>query len=364
MRYLILMGILCLIFSCSSNNTVVSNKNVSSDKILQVSSDVNFSADVSELYEQISSVKLQIKGREFLESIDKIEIKQNKIFVLNRFGANAGLYAFDANSGRFLGTYGERNDGIGSYSTPYDFIVDEANNKMEMLTLGKILIFDLNDFEYLATTSVQYSAVRFKKDQGNYLFIRGGRQEPYFTFVNYSENKEYSFFEDGGPAHHNYPYNPFIEGYSDTYLQLNYCNQIYKITDNNLLEERYKFIFDGNSLDQDYVNSFQSPQAIREQMASSKIVKEFFFELKDHLYFSFVHDQRQFVKMIAKETGKEITYDVMNISNSVTNEKFPPFIINQSGNQLIAIKSLENDQAEISHDFEVFLISIKKQPFL
>lgn len=363
MRYLILMGIICFLFSCSSNNVIVSNKDLSGDKVLQVSSGVNFSEDVSELYQVVSSVKLQLKGREFLESIDKIEIKQNKVYVLNRFGANAGLYAFDASTGEFLSSYGERNDGIGSYSIPYDFIVDDTNNKMEMLTLGKILIFDLNNFEYIETKPVQYSAVRFKKDNGNYLFIRGGRQEPYFTYVSYNDNKEYSFFEDGGPSHHNYPYNPFIEGYSDTYVQLNYCNQIYKVTDENLLEERFKFIFDGQSLDQEYVNKFQSPQAIREQMASSKIIKEFFFELKDYLYFSFVHDQKQFVKIIAKETGKEVTYDVMKISNSVTNEKYPPFIINQRGDQLIAIKSLENDQAEISHDFEVFLMTIKDQKF-
>lgn len=363
MRNLILIGILLTVIACNSSNTVVNESELTNGNVLRSSGVANFNGDISRLYEVTSSVKLKLKGRDFLESIDKIEQYGGKLYVLNRFGVHAGLYAFDANTGDFLGSYGEKNDGIGSYSVPYDFDIDEKSNTMELLTLRKILVFNLDSFEYLKTSVVAYSAVRFKKQGDNYFFVRGGREEPYFTYVDYQVGKEYSYFEDGGPSHHNYPYNAIIEGYSNTYVQLNYCNQVYKISEDNTLKERYKVVFDGQSLDQDYVNSLQSPQEIREEMSSSKIVKEFFFELKDYFYFSFIYNQQQFVNVISKTTGKEITYNVTKVSNDLTDEEYPPFIVNQSGDQLIAIKSLENDQSETDHDFEVFFIKIKSELF-
>lgn len=363
MRYLIFFGVLAFMCACNSNDSVVENRNIANDKNLQVTGEVNFTGDVSNLYEISSSVKLKIGKREILESIDKIEIFADRIYVLNRFGINAGLYAFDINSGAYLGKFGNKDDGVGSYSIPYDFLIDADHKSVEMLTLGKIMRFDLNQFEYKESTPVQFSAVRFKKEGENYYFIRGGWQEPYFTFVNYQENKEYSFIENGRPSHNNYPYNAFIEGYSKTFVQLNYSNQLYRISEKNIFEEDLKVVFDGRLIDQDYINTLQSPQEIREKMASSKIVKEFFFELKDHYYFTFVYKQKQYVKITSKLSEQEITYDVRNVSNSITGEQFPPFIINQKGNQLLAIKSLENDLTEVEHDFEIFILNIKNDIF-
>lgn len=355
MRFILFTSIIALVFACQQGTS----ERLKS-KYLKVSGKVNFDRDVSEIYEKVSSVKLKIAGREYLESIDKIELRNNKLFVLNRFGSYAGLYAFSAVTGDFLGKYGEQGGGIGSYDIPYDFLIDQ--DKIELLTNGKIVVFDLESFEYMANKFVEFAAVRFMKKNGNYFYTRGG-DEPYFTFFDSKEQKEYSYLKEYQPLHASNAFNPIITGYSKNFVQLNYNNQLYEIADDNTLQKSYLVKFDGKAIDQKYINSLPSPSAIRKKVASAKIIKEFFFELKDYLYFFYVYDGKEHVKIIAKKSHKELTFNVTKVSNSLTNEKYTPFIINQQGDQLISIKSLENDQSELHHDYEVFVLKVKEDLF-
>lgn len=74
--------------------------------------------------------------------IERIEIYDNKIFVLNRTSSGRNIKCFDTN-GKFLYTIDRRGKGPGEYELLTDFFIDKFKNNL-VLYAGKFMYFDFN----------------------------------------------------------------------------------------------------------------------------------------------------------------------------------------------------------------------------
>lgn len=236
--------------------------------------------------------------------------------------------------------------------------------ELEIIGDNKIIKYDLNSFEYKESEKVDFSIVRGKKFRSDYFFVRGGSNQPYLTVLQNPSKTEFSFFPNGGPKHTNYPFNSFTEGVNGTLLQINFSNIIYGVDHHKLLTEKFIIDFEGDEFDQKVVDQMTSPSQIKNEMANHKIVTKYFYDLGDKLYFTYVFQNKYFVAIKSlKNDADELVYEITKGKNDVTNEEFPPYILNQNGKDLIAIKSLESDATEVEHDFEIFILNVKKDVF-
>ncbi|MDD4385954.1 MAG: 6-bladed beta-propeller [Bacteroidales bacterium] len=99
---------------------------------------------ISEIFSEISLVKLETTPTSFMGEINKIFLADNKIYVSD----GSSVYLFTRN-GKFLKRLHNPGKGPGEYTEIYDFIVDK-NKTIEILNSGmqKVLRFD-SSFNYI-----------------------------------------------------------------------------------------------------------------------------------------------------------------------------------------------------------------------
>lgn len=159
------------IFSCSKKNTRILN-----DTILNIRIPVKELQQIklSEIISECKAIKLEFTDKSMIGSIRKVIFYNNKIYVLDTFGAKS-LMVFDSD-GNFKQRIGSVGNGPGQFSMPQDFLIDTIRNEIEILGARKINCYNENG-DFLRSKTIKFTSLNFMKSGTNYFFAVAGKED-------------------------------------------------------------------------------------------------------------------------------------------------------------------------------------------
>ena len=172
--------LLLLLLSCSHKKEGSKN-----ESILKINVDPLQSTDkdLTDILKNIRYIQLETSSNCLLNSISKIEIEKEKIFIFTS-GRNGNLFCFDLN-GKYLFSVGSQGNGPGEYVFLTDFYIDR---KLNCIWVGddarKILKYDLSG-NFIEQYKVDFSI--------NNLFPLPDDSESMAIRLGYYKDKNYSF---------------------------------------------------------------------------------------------------------------------------------------------------------------------------
>jgi len=176
---LILIINLYSLASCQNNEN---NDNKSSVKEININVDEKKTVNLSEFIRDYKYIKLETNEKCIIGSIDKVEIKSDKIYILDTYKSKS-LYVFNIN-GNFLYKIGQIGNGPGEFISPGDFSIKD--NLIYLLDVEQKKMINYNiDGRYIKET---YSKIHFRNFQilNNDTFVIGN------TYISQNDNK-YNF---------------------------------------------------------------------------------------------------------------------------------------------------------------------------
>ena len=147
---LIFITVFLITFSCKkkANEIDYEKKINNTDDFEVISIDVNKeeeSINISDFIDNVSYIKLETNRNCIIGKIDKIEITENYIYILDRFSAKS-LFVFKKN-GDFFKKIGRIGNGPGEYSSIWDFCI--LNDKeLFILDFSQNKLLFYKDFEF------------------------------------------------------------------------------------------------------------------------------------------------------------------------------------------------------------------------
>lgn len=117
---IVLMGFFAFTISCTKKSEKIK---LTSDHIEILNANKNSQSQVN--FELRKYIKLEITPNSMFTQIDKIKIRNNRIYILDKAGKNY-LFVFDI-KGKFLQRVGRIGHGPGEYNMICDFDIDENN---------------------------------------------------------------------------------------------------------------------------------------------------------------------------------------------------------------------------------------------
>ncbi len=152
------------------------------------------SVKASEIFDNISYIKLEKSGNTILSSIDKCVATEQYLFILDKEKTKT-LFVYDWN-GNLISEIYKEGKGPGEYLFPQDFNVNADGTVIEILdSQGKLLSFGMNG-NYIKSIDVEFNVANFHKidDAVNYLFFTPKSSNTNFgdnlacRFIRYSIN--------------------------------------------------------------------------------------------------------------------------------------------------------------------------------
>ncbi|TKG93345.1 6-bladed beta-propeller [Puteibacter caeruleilacunae] len=273
-------------------------------------------SNLSEMFDPLSFVVLETKKECLIESIDKISIHKNKIYILDTKGAKS-LLVF-ATDGRYLYKIGKVGNGPGEYVKPYDFNVDLKNNEVKILTHKKLLIYDLGG-QYRRTLWYGFSARQFASmENRNECFYGAGKNDK-IIIANSKGRVKNSLFPY---SLRNRIVTPYGLQKSDSLCLYNIpnCDTIFSVSGNSIVP--YLYIDFGHAAFtwKDYcsLGQNQKQQTHAYVVESGKYAfKCLYTECPEYKFLSFVLKKKMIGCFQSERSGFQIYYDVSSCCDDI-----------------------------------------------
>lgn len=131
---------------------------------------------MSDLVDTIYGIKLETNEESLIGTIDKIKIKNNKIYVLDRYKTHS-MKCFDL-SGKFLFTIGCNGNGPGEYIEPTDFYIGQNEITIYDQFQTKFLYYNSKGV-FLHEKRLPFTFLQFYQYSSNNYIMRGLDAENY-----------------------------------------------------------------------------------------------------------------------------------------------------------------------------------------
>lgn len=211
---LVLLLISSLFVSCNKRN----NDQKKIDELTSGKYSFNISSsesniDWGSLIDSFSVIPLENKIEALLGKIDKVEIRENKLFLLDVM--HRKLNVFDSKNGKFLGQIGTRGKGRGEFLDIRDFSI--VGDTIFCLDYNRVNKYHLNSFEFISSVPltneevIDVNPINFvffgdnnyyiwnnlekgsKKDDQGYFLLRFENNKKTKSYFKHNEAR---FFED------------------------------------------------------------------------------------------------------------------------------------------------------------------------
>ncbi|MAL18048.1 MAG: hypothetical protein CL670_01185 [Balneola sp.] len=157
-----------LIFGCSDTEK---KKKGSKIEATEINPEKTEFVNTSSIISNVKYLKLSEEGGNYIGQIEKVLLKNNKIYVLDAEQSLA-LYVYNE-EGRLLFDISNYGRGPGEFMSPNDFDVDLKNNQIIIYDTGgsKFIYYNSNNGEYIEEKTFKHRLSRFKKIESGYLIF-------------------------------------------------------------------------------------------------------------------------------------------------------------------------------------------------
>ena len=278
-KVLILVIVIGL-FSCKKNDTK-QNKIVRTSEFTKIQinpkkieKDNNF---ISLFSDSITYIPLETKDDFLIGDIDKIIVKENKIFILDK--VSEVIFCFDLQNGNFLYKIDSRGSGPGEYISIENFIVDSNDNVL--IYSSSQGIFKYNNGKFIDKIESRIIASDFYLNKDSSINFYTGRL-PNESIFNDFPNQYRLVKVNNNKIEENYL--PYI--YNDNYLKIpSRMNSFYSLDDtlhlieylyqeiysfhDDILKPKYKFFFTTNNETFNFSQKAESNLLIMEKIKNN-----------------------------------------------------------------------------------------------
>jgi hypothetical protein len=241
-RNIIILVFVAVLFSCNNE------RSESDIEIIQLKSFLKKNA--SELFKEMKVIPLETADLSLIVEIKRIEIWNDKIFVLNEIKSHRNILCFNLD-GKFLFSIDRMGQGPGDYTYLGDFIVDKNLNHLILISENsRTLHFDSQgDFLYdIFSKDIYYPTHFIYLNDSTYLTFNSGDLAPenisllYLDAetmnIRYMSNSISEFYYSAGN-------NPLSKNNNDILCYV-FNDSVYDISDMNNVYAKY-FLYSGGT---------------------------------------------------------------------------------------------------------------------
>jgi len=245
----IFLFISLLLFSCKKAKVNIQNANTKNTKVFYLKTQNN---DIlNNLIDSISFMEIKEDNDSYFNTIDKLVVNENNIYILDRFGSKS-LFQFNLN-GDFIRKIGNKGMGPGEYVNLCDFDIDSKSIYLCDRAKKKILQYNLNG-DFIKQTTLQFRVDGIKalanekyllsvlKDQNNHKI--------FLTDKYFNVEKKYFYYES--KDNDNKGSDNIFQDVNNFILYNKATNDtIFAFSKNGQLIENYYFDFGSNKVPED-----------------------------------------------------------------------------------------------------------------
>lgn len=284
------------------------------DKVISIDPLMAEKLKCSQLFDTLQYVLLETRDDALIAGIDKIEISDSVLYLLDRSASTVWMYSMD---GRYLNRIAAMGRGKGEYISCTDICIGD-NIKILDRTGQKIEIYD-KDANYLKSVMINQMANAFfsNNDDQYWLFTKGNDM---YT-KNAASNLAYNlFYWDGGEKQGFVPYNRYIDNFF-SHEVFNYCVEIDELL---CFFSRRDTIYElkGDSLKYRYVIDFGKSRMPLELHGSNEIQMKpeyasvlTLLQSEKYLFMNYTHDNR--VKFILMDKTDSVQVNCHSLLNDM-----------------------------------------------
>ncbi|TKG94549.1 6-bladed beta-propeller [Puteibacter caeruleilacunae] len=271
---------------------------------------------LSDIYEPVSAIALETKDACLIENIDKLQLFQDKIYVLDMYGAQS-LLVFNS-KGQYLFKIGRLGKGPGEYVRPFDFYIDKEDHEIRILTHKKVLVYDLTG-NYKRTINLDFSARQFAQVTQDVDCYYGSSKEDRVIVANRQGAIKKTHFQYSPRSRISTPYALQKSGSLCLYNIPN-CDTIFSVNRGNILPHIFIDFADAAFTLDDY-NSLSEHQKMQTHAyiveSDRYAFKAMYAENITYRFLSFIFHRKTYACIQSNKTKKQIIYDLSDCNDDI-----------------------------------------------
>jgi len=347
MRKIIYISLL-LLFSCADGTQKNNHSGINIDSKGKIEQS-NFL--LSSIVDNFSFVELETNDNSLLQAVDKVIIKDDLIFVLDKDGNNQVL-VFDIN-GKYIRKIGNIGAGPGEYQNVSDFCID--NNLIYILSDLSLYVYN-HDGIFLEKIKLDFNAANIEFFKDKFFFICG--IDNYIIVTDDKFNVLTSDFPlknsganvddvTGIPIDFRLLINPMLRTDSSLVFRRFLDNHVYKIDENLDTDCQYYFDFGEKSFSIESSGKFTREADFKEKMANSRCHVKYLTEDENYILYIFFDENIPCLGVYDKSVNKTEMYHYEKLVDDITNISFPIFEYSTKNEIIAVINPMELSKEEI-----------------
>lgn len=308
-------------FDNSANPTVINVPYINSKSMI---------LELSQFVDSISYIALSNSDEATLGGIDRLEIQDSIIYILDRYKTKS-LKAFDMN-GKFLYRIGSNGEGPGEYTEPTDFMISENEIIIFDQFQLKLIFFDLKkNFKY--SKKVPFLFLKFYLFSPNdYVYYSiDSENDHLLSITDYSIFKSDSNFILKNKAFYR-PKNKYISFYNECNFTPSgkeilyhypFDNTIFSLNNMNQIHMKYSINFKNKTLPKELLLQ-ENESKFKKEVSKGEylIFSGSYYELENYFYF-LVQKENMDYHIIYNKEGNNL-----KLGNLIKNDIIPilPFM--------------------------------------
>ena len=276
----------------------------------------------SELITDCRYVPLETADKCLIGQLDKVEVSNNEIFVLDSRNARA-IYRF-SKEGRFLNQIAQLGNGPMEYVQPDDISIDATNGEVAILDRIKILFykpdntylrnFILPSYSYKIACYDHRIAAYGREDNDLVLLDENGKQRGIF-FKNNEAKKTVM----------NYPFQSYKGKELLYFAYFDYT--VYNISEYNVTSH-VRFTFDERMFTDKDIKLLKADRKNEDNF----VLIKYYNENATHIFMVYLYKRSPYIVIYNKLNSATTIVDVMGIQNDITFMNEPPLIVGVDAN--------------------------------
>lgn len=283
---------------------------------------------ISELVSEYKFVVLESTDESLLGQIDKVELFDDYIYVLD--SRNTKKVLRFSRSGKFLNKISAIGNGPGEYLLPDDISINQKTGDIAILDQTKVSIFSPEN-KFIRTVKLPIYAYKFIWYDNRFAFYN--RADNDLVVTDDVDGKQLSALfknDERKKLVLNYPFQ-LIDGGEDVLYFTNLEYSIYKLSGNSV-KSHVKFNFENNMFSDSHLDKLQNEPNSVDDFVQIKYCNE----TSTHIFMVYLYKRVPYFVLFNKLDSVLKTIDMRGIKNDLTYTLEPPLIIGVYDDYFIA----------------------------
>lgn len=284
-------------------------------RVITIDPEKTVHTEFSDVFSEFDFIRLQTPEEKIIGEVEKIQILDNRIYILDTFKSK-GLFVFDI-MGSYLFDISNFGFGPGEFTEPSDFFIDPKNQQIIIYDLpsAKLSFFNIEDGKHKRDEKLPFFTENFFVLNDQYIFFRnnivyGNEYRFVITDKNFNIKHQYQYIpEETRKIHFQLPqiFSTSSEhSSSEVFITVPFQNDIFRIKSSDMALKAFtKINFEDKNINHNLFSSFRDNRELLSELNknyafnitnyySNENIEFFTFKFREehNFYFNFKKPQQ------------------------------------------------------------------------